>query len=680
MRKRLNKRSRLCRLAVFFALATLLNGNLLLANTSEEAARLDAVVVTAQKADDDYETGDVDTELTPAHHTVIRRDQFEGKMEDLAEVIEKEAGIQIRRSGGLGSFSTVSLRGSTSDQVMIYLDGVLMNDASGGGVNLGNISLADVESIEIYKGTTPINFGKASIGGVVNINTVRAENGLNAGIEAGHGSFNTNNLAGFMNYKPGKWDCLLSVDYLTSDNDYETESDNGTPLNANDDKTEKRKNAQFDQYNALGKFGYDVTPHSRIDLINQWFLKDQGLPNWSNTSEATLDTTRNISTLKLTANDLGRLHLNTATSFSLVYKNEEYKDIHSDIGLGNQHSEYITTRYGGEFYAEWLTDINTLILVVDTYHERYEPRDLLSGINPNTSTRDMPGIGLQDSLLLFDDMLTLTPAFRYTYYNDELKSGVDDFGHPLAGISRDKGYFNPQFGAKFQPVAGLTFKTNIDQYNRVPSFFELFGDRGFFVGSYDLKAETGLNVDGGVEFTHTFDNRLLNKLTAGAAYFHSDIDDLITRVYDARGIGKSVNISSATIRGVELEGRMDLFSYLRLIANATIQDPVNHSKIQGFDGNKLPGRFKRKYLARAETHYRNWKLFVEYTVNKGMYYDTANLLKAENQRNVNTGISWLFKQLLVSVEAKNITDEQYEDYNGYPMPGISYFASAKYSF
>ncbi|MBW1893583.1 MAG: TonB-dependent receptor [Deltaproteobacteria bacterium] len=669
-----------CRILVVFIFVSFFFGNDLVAETQKEAARLGAIVVTAKKADDEYETGDVDTEQTPANYTIIKREQFEGKMEDLAEVIKKEAGVQIRRSGGLGSFSTVSLRGSTSDQVMIYMDGILMNDASGGGVDLSNISLSDVESIEIYKGTTPINFGKASIGGVVNIKTIRSENGLNAGVGAGHGSFNTNDLSGFINYKPGKWDCLISADYLTSDNDYEIENDNGTPLNPHDDKKEKRNNAQFDQYNVLGKFGYDFNRNNRIDLVNQWFSKDQGLPNWSNTSRATLDTKRNISTVKFTANDLGSFHFNTATKFSYLFKNEEYRDVHSDIGLGNQHSRYITTRYGGEFYAEWLTDMNTLILVMDAYHETYEPKDLLSGIDPNSSSRDMPGIGMQDSLVLFEDMLTITPAFRYTYYKDKLKSGVDPYGHLLDSVSQSKGYFNPQIGLKLQPLTWLTFKTNLDRYNRVPSFFELFGDRGFFIGNYDLKAETGVNFDAGFEVNKKIENKLLNNFSANVTYFQSNIDDLITRVYDARGIGKSVNISSASIKGIELWGKIDLFKYFKLIGNATIQDPVNHSKIQGFDGKKLPGQFQKTYMVRAETRYHNWKLFAEYIANKDMYYDTANLLKAENQSNINIGISWLFNQLLLSLEAKNITDERYEDYNGYPMPGASYFVKAKYDF
>ena len=52
----------------------------------------------------------------------------------------------------LGSgFATVSIRGSTAEQVVVYLDGVPLNRALGGGVNLADLPLAQIESIEIYR-------------------------------------------------------------------------------------------------------------------------------------------------------------------------------------------------------------------------------------------------------------------------------------------------------------------------------------------------------------------------------------------------------------------------------------------------------------------------------------------------------------------------------------------------
>jgi iron complex outermembrane receptor protein len=256
------------------------------AEQGKAAVVLDAVVVTAKGSEDVLQTGDVDTEQTSASVVVIEREQFEGKIEGLAEVIEKEAGIQVRQSGGLGSYSSVSLRGSTSDQVMVFLDGILLNSGSGGGVDLSTISLSDVESIELYKGTSPLNFGKASIGGVVNIKTIRSKQGLNVNAGVGYGSFNARRANGFVNHKPGRFDYLVSVETFSSDNDYEIVNNQGTQYYPDDDTVEPVHNGDFSQINLLGKAGYDLSDKSRVALLHQYFTKDQGLPSWDNKEDA----------------------------------------------------------------------------------------------------------------------------------------------------------------------------------------------------------------------------------------------------------------------------------------------------------------------------------------------------------------------------------------------------------
>ncbi|MBN64178.1 MAG: hypothetical protein CME20_22695 [Gemmatimonadetes bacterium] len=53
-------------------------------------------------------------------------------MTNLADTLRDQTGVQIRQSGGLGSNSAVSIRGSSSKQVQVYLDGMLLNDLAPG--------------------------------------------------------------------------------------------------------------------------------------------------------------------------------------------------------------------------------------------------------------------------------------------------------------------------------------------------------------------------------------------------------------------------------------------------------------------------------------------------------------------------------------------------------------------
>ncbi|HMA86776.1 MAG TPA: TonB-dependent receptor [Desulfosalsimonadaceae bacterium] len=642
---------------------------------------LDPVVVTARGQDTDSQTGDVDQVNTPSFFSTITRDEFEGKMENLSDVIESQAGIQVRQSGGLGSFSTVSMRGASSDQVMVFMDGVLLNDASGGGVDLSNIALADVDSVEIYQGTSPINFGKTSIGGVVNIQTRRSKKGFNANAIAGYGSFNTRKLSAFINHKPGKWDYLISADYMDSDNDFEIDNDNGTPDNPSDDRTEDRNNAQFDQSNVLARLGLDFTPKARIDVTNKWFSKNQGIPSWNNSprAETELDTERNISTLKLTLNDVTPLHLNTSTQVDYLVKQEVYDDADNHIGLGRQKSRYDTDRLSGRFFAEWLTDRHALRLTVDALNETYEAENELSGEKTNDSDRRSFSAGIQDTVFFANDRLSITPAVRYTHISDDFSADGDALGIDPVDDARTNDHFMPQIGVKFQASDHVTVKSNLARYFREPSFFELFGDRGIFLGNPELEAESGVNFDIGLQYFRQWSEGRLNRLSAKAVYFYSQVDDMITRTYNARGIGKADNISEASINGIETRISAEVFENLRLIGQYTFQDAENKSRIASFDGNQLPGKFRHSWLGRIEYNWRQLKLYTEYINESDMYYDSANLLEASTKTEVNCGLSYLMDSWRISLEAKNIGDDRYEEFNGYPLPGRSFFASIKYS-
>jgi iron complex outermembrane receptor protein len=613
--------------------------------------------------------------------TTIEREAFEGKTENIAEIIEKEVGVQVRQSGGLGSYSEVSLRGATSNQVLVFMDGILLNDASGGGVDLSTISLSDVAAIDIYRGATPINFGNAGMGGAVNIRTLRAEEGLKASVSGGYGSYSTWKTSGLINHKPNRFDYLISADYLSSENDFDFKNDNGTQWNPDDDRHEKRNNAQVEQTNLLAKGGYDASETLRFDLMNQLFSKDQGIPNWHNDQiETCLETTRNIATVKLTADDLTTAHLNTSTQLSHTWKQEEYDDRGGHIGLGEQHSTYTTNRFKADLFAEWMGDWQDLIATVNYLHETYESEDHLEAGDPGDSQRDSLSFGLQDSLLLFNDSLIVTPALRYTWLEDKLGAGDDMWGNPVEERRRSDDYFTPQIGILYGVTDWLKFKSNLAKYVRQPSFYELFGDRGLFLGNEELKEERGINFDIGAHGQWLQPLDWLQRLAISAAYFRNDIDDMITKVYDARGVGRSENASGALIQGIETSAVAEFYDHFRAVMNYTYQSAKNESDNEAFHGKQLPGLFKNSFIGRLEARYSGFSVFGEYVIETDKYYDTANSRPAADKKELNVGFSWTRGPWLLKLEGKNVTDEQYEDFNGYPLPGRSVYASVRYTF
>ncbi|MBU0996114.1 MAG: TonB-dependent receptor [Proteobacteria bacterium] len=654
--------------------------------SDESPVTMAPVIVSAKKAEENFQTGDVDPEQTTAFSATITHDEFDGKMETLANVIEKEAGIQVTQTGGFGSYSSVSLRGSSSEQVMVYLDGILLNEASGGGVDLSNISLSDVESVEIYKGMAPINFNRSSIGGVVNIKTLRAGKEMQKSITAGYGSFNTVKLAGLISHKPGPFDYLVSADYSGSDNDFDYLNPNNTREVPEDDYWQKRNHAAVNQHNILAKLGYDFSSDSRIDLMNQWFEKDQDLPDRSNTKDSNirLDTKRNISSISLIKNNLTDFQLNTRTGFEYSWKEEAYSDEFGNASHAPIDVIYLNRRYSGDFFLESITAYGILNARIEVSREEFDAdnKNTSESTDINQSHRNSFVTALQYSLMLLDDRVMITPAVNYTVFDDHRESGTEAIGLPETSHVK-KEYVTPQIGFKYAVNTWLTLKTNAARYIREPSFFELFGDRGYFKGDIDIDAEKGTNFDIGADIHQSFGKRLiLNDFRLSTAFFSSKVDDLIVMVYDSGGNAQPKNIATSTVHGIESAINIQLLNHFYLTANTTLQDTNNESNQSAHNGKELPGRFKKSFLGKIEFRYNGLKLFSEYILQQDMYYDIPNLPagKAEDKKELNAGVSILFNDLLVTLEGKNLFDDIYEEFYKYPLPGRSFSVTAKYTF
>jgi vitamin B12 transporter len=86
--------------------------------------------------------------------TVISGSQIENRAGDLNEILERQAGVQVKETGGLGSASHISVRGLEGKRVEIYIDGNPLNSPDG-SLSINDIPLQFIERIEIYKGTIP---------------------------------------------------------------------------------------------------------------------------------------------------------------------------------------------------------------------------------------------------------------------------------------------------------------------------------------------------------------------------------------------------------------------------------------------------------------------------------------------------------------------------------------------
>ncbi len=153
-----------------------------------EQTKLEQVVVSA--------TNTVQTLNTVTSNTVIiSKEDIEAKQyHTLADALKTVAGITIKSSGGLGKSTSLFMRGSQTGHVLILQDGVDLTDAAGlGGAHLENITLSNVERIEIIKGSQSGVWGANATAGVINI--ITKSGGSQASVNIELGSNNSRKIA-----------------------------------------------------------------------------------------------------------------------------------------------------------------------------------------------------------------------------------------------------------------------------------------------------------------------------------------------------------------------------------------------------------------------------------------------------------------------------------------------------
>lgn len=116
--------------------------------------------------------------------TIVEREQIERwQSNSVLDVLRRLPGIDVGQNGGIGQQSSIFVRGTNSNHVLILVDGVRLNQANvSGSSDISQIPLSLVQRIEYIRGPRSSVYGSDAIGGVINILTERENEGgtLNA--------------------------------------------------------------------------------------------------------------------------------------------------------------------------------------------------------------------------------------------------------------------------------------------------------------------------------------------------------------------------------------------------------------------------------------------------------------------------------------------------------------------
>ncbi|MBT3182137.1 MAG: TonB-dependent receptor [Deltaproteobacteria bacterium] len=620
--------------------------------------------------------------------TVITPEDNPDPTVTIPTLLQESAGVNIKRYGGLDDFSVISLRGSSADQVGIYLDDVPLDTAQGNITDLTLIPTNAIQKIEVYRGGAPGMMPDSSAGGVVVMKTKPLPEKQGFDGDFTYGSFNTAktriNLKG-PNAPIEKVGFRLSFEHDQSRGDFTYKDNNGTPANPNDDQIVKRLNNDHNTIRTYGTLGIKITDDSTLTISDILFRKDQGVPGLSTRTSlnARLTTARNITWASYDAPKLFSDTAGVRATLFVDWLSSEFFDPLGEIGLGQQNSDDNTVRVGDQAtFSAALGNFNLLKGLIAHRSEFYMPTNKLA--NPQsgpTSTRHRITTAVEDEILLFAEQFIIEPSARLETIFNHLTNQDPSIPSPTIQQNRSTDIqASGKLGLVGIPTRWIKLKANLYRGYRPPSFSELFGNQGTIVGNATLIAEQSLNVDAG------FSIKLPKKgfLEGGyveAFYFRNDIDNLIQYVQTSQFTVRAMNMNRALVQGAEFATRInfDCGAYVR--AAYTYQHAKDKSGLPATDGKFIPGRPMHQLNAGAAWRWK-WNeiitsdIFTTLDYMSGNYLDTQNLVRVDNRTIFGSGVVFTFiDHIDASFSVRNITNDRISDLVGYPLPGRSYWGN-----
>ncbi|HEX8419744.1 MAG TPA: TonB-dependent receptor [Sphingomonas sp.] len=567
--------------------------------------------------------------------TVIKRDEIERRQTTVvADLLATTPGVTVTRNGGLGGVTGVRIRGAEADQTLVVIDGIRVNDPSspGGAFDFANLLSSSVERIEVVRGPNSVPWGSQAIGGVVNIITAQAREGLQARASAEYGyadtAFANAAISGAKNGLSGS----LSGGYLRTDG-----------ISAAATGAERDG---YRQYGASGRIGYEVTPGIGIDLRGYAADSRTQLDGFPAPAFTLADTPEYSTTQELYG--YAGVHANTAdgrfnnrVAFTIADVNRDnfdptFGDEPSFIGRGR------TERY--EYQGD-LRPIDRVRLVVGAEHETSRYAD----------GTDRFDVGITsfygEAIVKPVETLTITGGVR----NDD----HDAFGnHTTFGAD-----------AALALATGTTVRASYGEGFKAPTLYQLYGP----FGTRTLEPETARNYDVGVEQA-----LLGGRAVASATYFNrrtrNQIDfDLGTFTY--------ANIARTRAEGVELTLALRPIDALTFSANYSYIGSRNRSSGGNFD-NDLARRPRQTISANVDYRFP-FGLSVGGTLSHvGDSFDNAaSTVRLDGYvlASVRAELP-IAERLSIYGRVENLADERYEVVRGYGTYGRAAYGGVRFRF
>lgn len=591
-------------------------------------AMADEVVVTASRI---AETADE----TLAPVSVITREEIERRqIRSVPDALKRVPGLTLTNNGGVGKATSVFLRGTESDHVLVLINGVKVGSATLGTFNFESLSIDEVERIEVVRGPRSHLYGSEALGGIIQIFTRKSTETTHAHASVGYGTDDTvEGRAGFSGRTSGVG-FAASTSYIRTDG-FNSCGD-GSSIPVGGCYTSQPDKDGFERSAVTGALDYTFSNGIKLEGTGLYATSENEFDG------STVNESESVNYV------LGVRALASPTDFW---------DVTAAAGHTVDDSDNFLD---GTYKTSFITERNALSLQNDLY--LLENQVSTVGVD---FQRDEVG-GTTDYVEDSRDNTGVFGQHRADFGRHSMQvSGRVDENEQFGGYLTGGAAYGYRITDNLRATAsyGTAFKA--------PSFNELYYP-GF--GNADLEPEQSESAEIGLAAT-------IGGFDLGANLFHTEIDNLIS--YDS-AIFAPANIDKARITGLELSASGDVAGFL-VSASATFLDAVNASGGAN-DGNQLPRRAEQAYTLSVDRSvgdlglgFGTFALGGDVHHESERYDDLANTTELEAYTTLDLRANWAATENWgVDFTLSNVFDEEYQTASYYNQQGRAFFLRLTY--
>lgn len=544
----------------------------------------------------------------------------------LLELLQTQPGIEIASNGGAGKPSSLFMRGTNSNHVIVLVDGIRINSETAGNIAFENIPIAQIERVEILRGAASSLYGQDAIGGVIQIFTKKGKDGApRFHASAGYGSYSTKTMDAGFSGSVGDTSFALNV------SSYDTDGFSAI-------RTHNRRYKDDDGYRNLavsGSLSHQILPGHSVGLQ---FFSSEGHNRYDNSFNAT---------------DFSNHNMARQFSYSIFSRNQITENWHSTIRIGegrDDATDYAETSMWSpvsrsyfdtkQRQFSWQNDIVLPVGALTLLYDRLEQR-VDSTTNYDKTSRNNDGYAAIYSLTHG------AHSAQLSYRSDHnAQYGTNDTGNIGYGYQiNDAWQVTASYGSAF----------------RAPTFNQLFWPGG---GNPNLEPERSDNVEASVRYSN-------QQTSLSATIYENKVRNLIAG-------WPAINVNRAKLQGLTLAGSQQWDAWT-LRGNVDIQSPRSDD-----NDNLLPLRANRHGSLNLAYQWDKLRIAGEMISSSARYAELANVNRLGGYTLFNMVTEYkITPEWRLLARANNIFDKKYalamSGVEYYNTPGSNVFFSVSYT-